>query len=228
MEPTPPTKQGARVLLGLFILAQLLFLAVNNFQYLFRNIRERDKPLEHKPIIEPIVPEWSDKRGSVEDLMEVLYQSSTRYSQVTGQLQNWCLYAPGVCDYGIFPAVELRWDDDADAARNCAPPLAILAAGDPLQAAALSAAAADCAEPPPPRPRTMLCANEPADPNHYFRSYNFRLRCFECSICVNLSRSASSSEEEQLEVWRSKIRGEVAWGVRGVAMSAYLRWALRA
>jgi hypothetical protein len=225
MEPTPsaapPANTGARVLLGLFILGQLLFLTVNNFQKYFND--ERKHPPKEQSPVEPVVPGWAERRGQVDELLQALYEISRYYAQATGQLQNWRLFSPNVCSHVPFAAVELRWDDAPRGEPAAVRPLAVLAAADPLQGAALCAAVTRTA---PPRPaRLLLSDNEPADLGRYFRVHNYRLRCFESSVCLELSPYDEETERETMERWRKEIHDHLV--DYGASVHTYLRRAVR-
>lgn len=91
----PPWQAGravARVLLGLFILWQLLFLPAANFLSLF--------------------PAPPSAAGTTEG-GSVLRATIRRWSDWTGQLEGWALYAPDVPKRAVFIATEFRWDDDS-------------------------------------------------------------------------------------------------------------------
>ena len=88
-------------------------------------------------LIDPIFPDWPKNGGQIDDLFSVLEKVSTRYGQITGQSQSWCLFAPDIGDQCVFPALELRWDEDPQNGPTFSRPLTVLAAQDPLQTAAL-------------------------------------------------------------------------------------------
>jgi hypothetical protein len=76
---------------------------------------------------------------------------------MTGQIQGWSLFAPGVGRQCVFPAVLVRWDDDPFSAPALTRPLTPLGATSPLEGAALWAAALRS---PLPRPAGELAARE--------------------------------------------------------------------
>src|SRR5207244_1249452 len=146
------------------------------------------------------------ERGQIHDLIDVLRPLSRRYSQITGQSQGWCLFAPGVGNQCVFPALELRWDEDPHNAPPVARQLAVLAARDPLQGAALAAALKR-----PPKtmalpPEELHSANEPADPDHFLRVGNFRLRRYEGNVYIVLRPYAGETELEIHQEWNKRIK----------------------
>jgi hypothetical protein len=231
MEPTPSApppaaNTGARVLLGVFILGQLFFLVSVNFLELFREartqVRDRAEYQDVATAVEPVGPGWVKEKGQFHDLCGVLEPLSRRYGQVTGQSQSWALFAEfdRQC---VFPAVELRWDDDPQAS----PALAVLAAQNPFQAAAFAAAAARQKPGPTPRKAQELRSdNEPADPEQFFRAGNFRLRRYEGHLTLALVRHADTNEAETRQEWNRRTEKHLR--NNGDAILAYLRWRLAA
>jgi hypothetical protein len=153
-----PTVTGPRVLLGAFILWQLAFLFGVNFLEMIKWARdEMPKDKEAARGIERVFPGWPSKSGHFHDLADLGDKVTRRYAQLTGQTQGWSLFAPDVGKQCVFPAVLVRWDDDPFSAPALTRPLTPLAAGGPLEAAALWAAAL---ERPLPVPVPKLAARE--------------------------------------------------------------------
>lgn len=145
-----------QVLLGLFVLGQLAFLiAANTIEV----IREATDNLFHEspklsnpdaPMVHRLVPEWPESRGHVRELSDQFYMGIFRWIQLTGQDQNWSLFAPRVGRRCWFPALEIRWDDANATVKSAIRPLpetlalpmscftagTMLATGDAVQAAA--------------------------------------------------------------------------------------------
>src|SRR5277367_2045427 len=82
-----------RILLGVFVLGQVLFLAGS----LVLNLEEAFRPLLEIP---PLRTFNENERNGFR-----------RYGQLTGQRQQWKLFAPEVSKEFAFLGVELRWDD---------------------------------------------------------------------------------------------------------------------
>ena len=101
-----------RVLLGLFILWQLVFIIGTNlndfFQYGPRHVLKDDG----KKVAQTALPGWPKNQGGVSDLSNTARDISFRYTHLTGQEQIWSLFAPGAWRSSSFVAVELRWDPD--------------------------------------------------------------------------------------------------------------------
>jgi hypothetical protein len=135
----PPAPSGPRLLLGVFIVGQLVFLTVINVLDMARDARE-ELATDAKTTIHRIVPGWPKERGHIHDLTELAYNLSKRWSQASGQLQGWSLFAPNIGRHPVFPLVLLRWDDDPHSVAGLARPLTPLAAAGPLDAAVLAAA----------------------------------------------------------------------------------------
>jgi hypothetical protein len=108
MKPNLPERSRIpQVLLGVFILWQLIFLLTANcFSLLPREEsraelppRQPDDKLEQAP-------------GTARRVVDFLAGITRRWADVTGQYQGWALYAPNVPVQATFVAVELRWDDE--------------------------------------------------------------------------------------------------------------------
>jgi hypothetical protein len=212
-----PINSGPRtvqVVLGLFVVWQLVFLIAANLVKLLDHFKEG---LQKEPLTETLAPGWSKGEGHIHDAEEVLTGLTRRWSQLTGQPQNWSLFAPNVAVLVPFVAVECRWDDDPGSADALARDLAPLAAVDPLQALALMAGAWE----PPRSPERWLSDNDPLDITHFFRAGRFRLRKYEDYLYVTLSRP-NSSEAGLLDGWREEIEKKV--NKEGETILAYLRW----
>jgi hypothetical protein len=142
-QPSPPASQpltGPRILLGAFILWQLVFLFGVNFIELIHTARD-DLPKDYGKAIDRVFPGWPSKRGHFHDLTDMADRLTRRYAQLTGQTQGWSLFAPDVGRQCVFPAVLVRWDDDPRSAPALTRPLTPLGATTPLEGAALWAAA---------------------------------------------------------------------------------------
>jgi hypothetical protein len=94
--------------LGLFIVGQLLFLTAANLLALLERARPK---LKDGRLIEAVLPGWTRQEGHAYDATQVAIGLANRWEQVTGQPQDWALFAPNVEDKVPFLAVELRWDE---------------------------------------------------------------------------------------------------------------------
>src|ERR1700730_15242842 len=86
---------GPRLLLGLFILGQLFFLFASNFLGILQESKN-DPPERWKAPIERLAPGFTKQEGHVWELTETLTRLTKMWDHVTGQAQNWSLFAPGV------------------------------------------------------------------------------------------------------------------------------------
>src|SRR5262245_54849434 len=129
---TPPT--GPRVLLGVFIVGQLIFLFGNNALEILGWARdELTADSETARVLDRVTPGWPGKKGHLHDAGDLASNLLERWAQVTGQTQGWSLFAPDVRRHCVFPAVLLRWDEEPRSAPALARPLAALAAGNGLE-----------------------------------------------------------------------------------------------
>ncbi len=243
----PNTRQ---VVLGLFIVGQLFFLFAANLLQLGSAFRRN---LDSHPDIASAVFEWTNPKGHLNDAGELLSACITRWSEMTGQPQNWSLFAPNVTEKIPFVAVEFYWEEDPHSAVSVSRPLACLAAAKPLEEVPvmassllesnsidrkkLSSLLAPLAvqiqqgELPPASWRNdahlsifLRSENEPTDIHRFFRVGKFRLRRFETTIDLSLT-SDGKSADEVADSWREAIEGKVR--EENKAIEAYLRWRLR-
>jgi hypothetical protein len=193
-------RQLAGVGLGLFVLWQIVFLTVANALRLAADAR---------PHLTTIP--WA-----------AVGRIGQRWAEVTGQPQQWSLFAPDVFENLPFPAVELRWDDERQPARSAAALLVAAATNRPLEG--LTAwGAAESLGASVPAPVLLRSDNEPRDPRRFFRVGNFRLRRYEGTITPALPINDTSGEGTADSV-RQRIETQLR--DESEAMRAYLRWRL--
>jgi hypothetical protein len=144
----PPAPTGPPLLLGIFIVGQLVFLTAINLVDMARDARD-ELPRDTATAIERVVPGWTKQSGHAHDLTEQVYNVAKRWSQVSGQLQGWSLFAPNIGRHCVFPSVLLLWDEEPLSAPGMAHYLAPLAAASPLEAAVLAAGERSLAPPEP-------------------------------------------------------------------------------
>jgi hypothetical protein len=149
---------AGRVLLGGFVLWQAAFLVAALLADAERGLGDAAPPAE------------PDRRAWARALKALDKNVLTRYAELTGQRQNWALFAPGVADRFAFVAVELRWDDDG-LAPDPGP-----AMGLPSQADGRPGAASPLA------PVFLPGKVEPGDLNAFLRLGGYRVRKYETYI----------------------------------------------
>jgi hypothetical protein len=208
-----------RVVLGVFIVWQLLFLPAANLCGVLTEARNR---LAEWPPLGQAAPEWTRGRGTLHRTTEAVAGVTARWAEVTGQPQSWSLFAPEVGPDVAFVAVELRWDDDPLPVSAPCRRLAPLAASNILEWLALQTAALRGERPDVPSPVLLLSDNEPADPHAYFRLGRFRLRRYEDNIDLILDNPEGKPTERMADAWNQKIEVQV-WRA-GSCHLAYLRW----
>src|SRR5262249_27578516 len=161
MTDTPLARRyaAAQIVLGLFIVGQLIFLASSNILGLF-------------PHGEPSDGELSDSRncsgsekfgGLIQSAIDVAGNVADRWGFLTGQVQAWWLFAPDFPKQATFPAVELIWVDQnraADAART--------------------------GEPSAHSPVLLLSMLEPGNPHRYFKAPGSSDRLFHYEARLGL------------------------------------------
>jgi hypothetical protein len=241
----PNTRQVA---LGLFIVGQLVFLFAANVFRLGSTFRRN---MDAHPALASAVSKWTDSEGHLHDAGELLSSLTTRWSEITGQPQNWSLFAPNVTDKIPFVAVEFCWQEDPQSAASLSKPLPCLATTNAIEEASLIASVLirgdSCDrkkllsqlsslnlqqdELPsafwrgdPQLSIFLRSDNEPPNIHRFFRVGKFRLRRFEASIDVPLTNERVEADEVA-DSWRESIEDKVR--EEGKAIEAYLRWRLR-
>lgn len=189
-------RAAARAALGLFVVWQLLFLLASNLLSVEDALRAA---LQKSPPAQRVAPDLFDGTGRAHAGLWAVERLTRRWEELTGQAQNWQLFAPDVADVVAFLAVELRWDDDRLPPGTVAP------------------------DNPPP-PVLLLSENEPADPNRFFRLGHYRLRRYESTIDV--APPPGQPFGPHGEVWAALVERAVREGAG--PMRTYLRWRLAA
>jgi hypothetical protein len=233
----------ARVLLGVFVLWQVVFLFGFNFfaleeerrygERLRSQIKKRklqdswqwtllSSPPSLGTLSAPagLVVDWVDneKQSHLSRALERLKKTTRWYARRTGQEQAWSLFAPNTADWSSFPAVEFRWYDDPEPLRPEKGGLAPLAlAGGP------ALLPRDMARAPGPVRLIWLSANEPADRRCFVRWGGYRIRRFETALETCLRQQGT--HEETMSEWEEAIRNRVHRERYEIAV--FLRWKLR-
>lgn len=198
----PETPKPRSVLLGLFVVLQLVFLIVHNVFTVLQDARA-GMSSEAREAVARIAPDWPDRKGHLWDLMEGSTTLTSRWSQATMQLQTWSLFAPNVGMECVFPALLFSEVEPADA---------------PLRPS-------DAPAHFDVRGKLVLSDNEPLDMRRYVRWGNFRLRRFENNLVVYLTPSADEKPGETAERFRDRIKEFVSENAD--MLLAYLRWRMK-
>jgi len=207
----------ARILLGFFICWQILFLLSSNLLSFLPRVREF---WQDKPRAEAIAPDWLHEKGRVANAERAVMKLATRWAEVSGQPQDWSLFAPNVTSIIPFVAVEFSWDEESNSDKQeLKRRLAELRMAGNVQA-------------PPPavwreHPQlsaVVLSANEPSDVRHYAKFGHFRLRRYESNIDVSLA-SPDKEPDAVVDSWRENIEDRVR--EHGRLMEAYMQWQLQ-
>ncbi|MFN4261822.1 MAG: hypothetical protein ACK4RK_21280 [Gemmataceae bacterium] len=205
----------AQVVLGLFIVWQLIFLIGGNLGGVLDRYR---LDWQEPHWMAAVAPRWVAGEEHFHDASEMFNGITRRWGELTGQPQNWSLFAPNVAAVSPFPAVELRWDDDPHSAEGIAGRLSPLAAQHPGEVAAWEVAARSS-----PYPSFFLLSdNEPDNLHSYWRVGRFRLRRYEASGLEVILTSNDRSQAEVADAWRERIENKVRRD--GECIKAYLRW----
>jgi hypothetical protein len=190
---------GARMLLGLFVLWQMVFLPAYNGLDQTEAIRKGLSQERRQggtwwqvvtcvPGLEPLVEEWLNKsanhddKGRIGNLLREQRRVVQWWAQTTGQEQGWGLFAPNAVDYSAFPSLELRWDDPQQ--RHAPHELVVLASD-----------------------------NQPRDRRRYLRFGGSRLRRIDAQF-----------EMDTAELSEQQLKGLVS--EESERIRAFLRWRL--
>jgi hypothetical protein len=214
------SRGAPRVLLGLFVLVQAVFLVAYNavdmkdeaHDYLEKSRKKyREKPnheggwawglIKRSPQAEALVAPWLDaEKGKARDETTIgaIYvwvgKRTTWWARKLKQEQGWSLFAPDVVDWTCFPSLELRWEGPLGSRRD---------------------------------PVILASENEPPDKSRFLRLGRFRLRRYEALFDVRPiepEEGADLSPEQKDELgdrMASMVRK------RDDNILAYMRWRLR-
>ena len=186
-EVTAMAKAPTRsVLLGVFVVGQLLFLFVQNLGSWLQDM-SGEMPGGVRTAVGQVAPDWLLKKGHAWNAHEEATHLTLRWSQVTLQLQMWSLFAPTIGTECVFPALLLT-DREFDE-------LPVPPGGSLADAPALG--------------RVVLSDNEPVDMKRYVRWGNYRLRRFENNLVVYLTPREKETPQETAERWRDRIKEHV-------------------
>ncbi|HEV3237046.1 MAG TPA: hypothetical protein VGZ25_08665, partial [Gemmataceae bacterium] len=166
--------------LGLFIVAQAIFLPVANGLEFLPRLRTL---LKKKTWAQTWAADWLEEKGETHERCRKANRLSQRWQELTGQPQRWSLFAPEVADDIWFLGVVINQTETDPSASE--------------------------SKENPGYSFPLLSDNEPADPNHFFRLGRFRMRRFEMALEVHLYNYEDKTEEEKAEYWRDKIEKKV-------------------
>jgi len=188
-----------RVLLGLFVVWQLFFLAAANLVPFVPH----GSPPEGELSDARTNPELPDMHGPAQQAINVVASSAECWARATGQVQAWWLFAPTFPDESTFPAVELRWDAPADSWGS----------------------APSKTGPPPVHLGSVI---EPLDPKHYFHVPGSFDRLFHYEIRLGLIFWGWSEQslKEHPDLWQQAVEKRVRHQAKSIR--AYLRWRIAA
>jgi hypothetical protein len=213
-----PRPTLAQVLLGFFVVWQLVFLlAANFFGMLPHGMPETDEVTDELNVPGPM------EAGLAQDFINFVNDTTSKYAQLTGQFQAWYLFAPRFPHQAVFPTVEFRWDEDLPPVRQLAAARPPREEGDeprypPAWAAALPA--------DPGRAVELRSVLEPDDPNRYFRPFGTwdRLLHYEFRLSLLFLYWTEDYFDSEPDGWSYAINDRVRRQWKSIR--AYLRWRL--
>jgi len=171
-----------RVLLGVFVLGQMLFLPAYNalegaddLRKGLRESRENEGRLwglvSRWPAVRDVLAEWLEKgdrkgdRGALGNAIGRARRVTRWWAQTAGQEQGWGLFSPDAYRWSSFASLELRWDAPGP--------------GDPEGAGGRPLAGGR-------EPVLLRSDNQPRDRHRFVRFGYFRLRRFETKFEIPL------------------------------------------
>ena len=211
-----PPSSPRQVVLGLFILFQLAFLVVSNLlgALKYGASEVKDKP---KELINRLVPRFADEEGHTWKWTEEFETIFRRYTQLTGQEQEWSLFAPSVGKATGFPAVLMISDD----ATSDGPSIREMTLKfDAVQGFNWWSAQT------PPNIEMLLSENEPPDINDYLRFGKCRVRRYEGQLYFNPEPYEAESAKDLAERLNRRVH-RLLGDYHDPALE-YLKWRLKA
>jgi hypothetical protein len=213
-DPTPPSPR--QVLLGIFVVGQLAFLFVGNLLGFVKWV-PTDISTESQQRINQVLPQFGDQKGHGWEWTDEIETNLRRYVQLTGQDQDWALFAPTVGKATAFPAVLFRWDEAAPFDRTIAGAEYTFNAKNGFHMR-LDADA--------PRTEILQSENEPKDVRAYFRFNKCRVRRVEGQFWLNPQPNKDEGPEEVASRLTRRVQ-KFAKEYHEVIVE-YLHWRLKA
>jgi hypothetical protein len=161
--------------LGVLICWQLVFLLGINSLRAIMDLGENPIPGPTLTCAEHLSLDLPAEKGPLRDVFKIL----DRWAEMTGQYQNWCLFAPDVAKHITFLEVEFSWGNEGAGSR------------------------------PDREPVSLLSENEPANTESYFRWSLFRLRKYEGHLDLVLRVWDDESRADTERRWRNSIEEKV-------------------
>ena len=184
LDAKPPSPR--QVLLGLFILFQLAFLLMTN-SIGFVKTGAGELPEKPAKLANRVVPKFVDETGHGWKWLAKIESGFEMWTQLTGQDQEWALFAPSVTTATGFPCLMLLFDEMPPEASNLKGSMLAFDAKNGWHSKLDESA----------QRRVLLHSeNEPADINHYFRIGQCRLRRYEGQLYVNPRPRSSEAPAE--------------------------------
>ncbi len=174
--PVPPPSPR-QVALGLFILFQLVFLYGSNAMEFLQWLGPKLEG-EPKKLVNRVAPRFADEQGHGWAWLDKAETGMRRWMQLTGQDQDWSLFAPTVSKATGFPVVVLLWDEE--------PPQGPSIPNSRLDFDAKTGFNFVTPWQPPPDTVVWLPSeNAPDDPNNFVKFGKTRVRRYEGQFYMN-------------------------------------------
>ena len=220
----------AQVLLGLFVVGQLCFIAAANLLGLVPHGHKDEGELSDSRQNLPAV----GQSGLRQRLVDSAAECTDDWARLTGQVQAWWLFAPEFTKVATFPIVELRWDSQTElskALKKGSDPfpakLSIRQKPDKPESAVGGLTPFSTPSKPVPAPVYLQSVIEPADPLCYFRPPGSNDRLFHYEIRLGLIMNSweqglvDQHPDRFRQMFRERLRRQ--WK----SIRAYLRWRMQ-
>ena len=216
-QPIPPSPR--QVLLGLFILGQLVFLILSNVFSAVKWTPSQTKS-ETRRLLNRLAPEVAEETGHVWQWGDQIETNLRRWTQLTGQDQDWALFT-NVSKATGFPAVLLLWDEPVPTGPS-------LPGREPVFDAknGFDFVKKETKEPQATPSELLLSENEPEDITNFLRLGNCRVRRYEGQLYLNPQPYDDESQNQLAERLTRRMR-TLLTDYHDPALE-YLKWRLKA
>lgn len=223
LDPKMETSPGftRRVLLGMFIVGQLVFLVSTNVLGLIQDFQE-EMPDSTKAPLARLAPDWPAQKGHTYELFAGVLRVNRAWEQITGQYQRWSLFS-SIGRECVFPALEFIWEEDPRSAPVLGRGGGWLLSQEPY--ALLGVAQAIQVREELPATRMVLSDNEPAAPDQFLRLGLYRIRKIESAVVVYLAPWEGDTEADQISRYKRRIE-KLVWQYQTLLLG-YMKFRLK-
>ncbi len=227
MQTSLPSRPWLRLLVGVFIVWQLIYLVLSNVLSLQPQIRHfLDKPgaspkaKRVAAVVDNLAPGWLQGEGHSTNLATGLKSVTDFWSHVSGQRQKWSMYAPKTAHCSVFPVVEFHVP--AKDAPGMTSYCTSLIATSPLAAVVVAEAWQSGSW---EQVYQVASENEPVDIHQFTRWGECRTNRVEIFVKIHMPYLEDRPEAVRKEVVRRLLRRVLSQNPAFV--KTYLKWHMR-